>query len=542
MNRLSLSAFAAILSLINSTTSIAATDDAFVKEVAALPAEQQVQRVTAELKRLNPNFDGKETHKIEGGAVTELAFSTTGVADISPVKSLKWLRKLTITPPIANQKGAVADLLPLRDLQLTWLWCHNNPISDLSPLRGMPLAVLSCGGTQVNDLSPLSGMKLTVLSVNDTVVNDLSPLQGMPLTVLWCNNTRVNDLGPLRAAPLQDLKCDFVASRDAPILRCIKTLARINDMPTQTFWVRAGSASASGATSGLPQSPATSPAQTTIGTAKPGQSLVISAGIELVYIPPGEYLRGSAADEKAWAVATGHLGQGYVNREGKQPLKTTISQCFWIGRTEVTFGQWKQFNSATSYVTEAEKVGKKKENWRYPRPGFLPKSNHPVTCVTWNDAMAFCDWLNGQESKAGRLPSGYAIRLPTEAEWEYACRAGTQTRFWWGDSVEDGRGRVNWAGKDDGSDFISPVDHYGARGRNKFGLADMLGNVWELCMDGFDGREPHERLWKGNDSTHVKRGGAFNRPPACGRCAYRSPEDSAAVNSVGFRICCGPSQ
>ncbi|MBI5396191.1 MAG: hypothetical protein HZA91_12920 [Verrucomicrobia bacterium] len=191
----------------------------FLRTAASLPPEQQVTAVIAKLKELNPGFDGKEQHKIEGGAVTEFSISTIGVSDISPLRALKRLAKLTIVPSVANQDGAVTDLSALQGLPLRWLCCHNNPITDLSPLKGMPLTVLSCSGTQASNLSPL---------------------RGMPLATLWCNNTRVTDLSPLRDMPLQELRCDFVAARDAAILRDIKTLARINDIAAATFWFRVG--------------------------------------------------------------------------------------------------------------------------------------------------------------------------------------------------------------------------------------------------------------------------------------------------------------
>jgi len=104
------------------------------------------------------------------------------------------------------------------------------------------------------------------------------------------------------------------------------------------------------------------------GRARPGLAYVTAGGIELVYIPPGEYLRGSTAEEKAWAVARG-AGPSYAAREGPQPQKTRISQGFWLGRTEVTVAQWRSFNGATGYVTDAEKTGKKDENWHNPRKG-----------------------------------------------------------------------------------------------------------------------------------------------------------------------------
>jgi len=238
-------------------------DDAFVKAVGAMPPEQRVKAVIARLKELNPGFDGKETHKIEGGAVTTLSISTVGVMDISPVRALQWLRTLTIAPAMLNQKGSLADLSPLKGMQLTWLWCHNNPISDLSPLKDMPLSVLGISGTRVTDLSPLAGMKLQVLSVNDTVVTDLAPLEGMPLTTLWCHNTRVTDLSPLKTMPLRELKCDFVIERDAPILRGMKTLARINDQPADAFWMRIGP------TAGQPSSQGTGLRRDGVATSAP---------------------------------------------------------------------------------------------------------------------------------------------------------------------------------------------------------------------------------------------------------------------------------
>ncbi len=274
------------------------------------------------------------------------------------------------------------------------------------------------------------------------------------------------------------------------------------------------------------------------GRARPGLAYVTACGIELVYILPGEYLRGSAPEEKSWAIARG-IGPSYVRREGPQPQKTRIDQGFWLGRTEVTVAQWRQFSSATSYVTDAEKLGMKDENWHNPRKGFLLKNNHPATCISWKDAVAFCKWLNEMEQKSGRLPVGHTIRLPIEAEWEYACRAGTQTYFWWGNTIEEGRGRTNCAGKENGEGFFATVDRNPVRGRNKFGLADMLGNVWELCLDGFDGKTPHEDLWTGDAVTHVKRGGGYNSIPASTRCAYRAPEDMPARNFNGFRVCCG---
>ncbi|MBI5685109.1 MAG: SUMF1/EgtB/PvdO family nonheme iron enzyme [Verrucomicrobia bacterium] len=521
--------------------------DSFAKEVAALPLEQQVARVVAKLKELNPAFDGKETHKIENGAVTELALSTVGVADIAPLKALPRLQKLAMAPATVAQKGALSDLSPIKGLPLTWLYCQGNPIRDISPIRDMPLTVLSLGVTQVSDLSPLAGMQLAVLSINDTAVGDLSPLAGMPLTTLWCNNTKVTDLSPLRDMPLKELRCDYVAARDAAILRGIKLLATINDVAAAVFWQREGPAAASAATA--------------LARVQAGQPFATSIGVELVAIPPGEFMLGSTPEEREWAMNPRNGGSNnlLVQVEGAQPRKAAIQHGFWLGRTEVTVEQWRQFAKATNYETDGEKAGvsfaRKGENtwsshveganWKNPHFEIETRDDHPVCCISWNDAMAFCAWLDKMERSKGRLPAGCKIRLPTEAEWEYACRAGQQTKFWWGDSVEDGEDRLHWRWRwiRGTPESVATVDHYGPRGRNKFGLADMLGNVCEWCLDGFDSNGAHAKLWTGGESQHVVKGGSLvSLSAGLPRCAWRESRAASFSSAAhGFRVACGPA-
>jgi formylglycine-generating enzyme required for sulfatase activity len=286
-----------------------------------------------------------------------------------------------------------------------------------------------------------------------------------------------------------------------------------------------------------------------------GQSFFNSAGGEMVYIPPGEFMMGSTPEERAWASQpeNGGARPDRLRREGEQPRPTKIRQGFWMGRTEVTVRQWKQFVDETGYVTNAEKSGSamassgkvgqnatvKGASWR--QPGFPTADDSPASCMSWDDATAFCDWLNQRKVEAKSLPAGYRFRLPTEAEWEYACRGGRQgTKFWWGDSKEDGKGRLNWAGAEDGFEYVSPVDHYGERGRNGFGLADMLGNVNEWCLDSYDFKGAHEEFYAGNSRDRVARGGAYPQDPAANRCACRSfwAKDGCFINN-GFRVCCG---
>jgi formylglycine-generating enzyme required for sulfatase activity len=301
--------------------------------------------------------------------------------------------------------------------------------------------------------------------------------------------------------------------------------------------------------------------------------------LEVVFIPPGEFMMGSTPEERAWAVGSeGGTGRavGGDGREGYEgdPRKTRIKDGFWMGRTEVTVGQWRRFVEETSHVTDGEKGAAmawfdwetkkwqmaKGKGWRDPGYGFPVRDNHPVACVSWNDCRAFCQWLTKKERAAGRLPDGLEYRLPTEAEWEYACRGGrTSTVFWWGNDLKGGEGRLNIATDDplpgnkeilpsqkapwrDGFVMVSPVDHFGEKGRNGFGLADMLGNVWEICLDHFDPQGAHEEVhFVAKDPHPVCRGASFMARPGYARCAVRLGLRSPIYSDSrdGFRLCLG---
>ncbi|MBM3889744.1 MAG: leucine-rich repeat domain-containing protein, partial [Verrucomicrobia bacterium] len=269
----------------------------------------------AKLKELNPGFDGKETHVVardsvagiannpprSGGLLTELSFSSVAITNIVPVKALTGLKKLTLLPWTKGGKSALADL---------------------TPLAGLPLTFLACGNSQVSDLAPLRGMPLTILSVDNTPVSDLSPLAGMPLTILWCDKTKVADLSPIAGAPLVELRCD-VKPEHAPLLASIPTLRKINDLTPAALWMRMGIKAPVAAVYDRRNVPGTTtdgghrpPLQTTTTTpdqgtgpatfkpgtpAQPGLSYVTTIGMELCYIPSGEFLLGSTPEERAWA-------------------------------------------------------------------------------------------------------------------------------------------------------------------------------------------------------------------------------------------------
>lgn len=275
-----------------SKKTVTLSDPAFqqwMKDVASLPAEQQVEAVSKKLVELNRGFDGKVTDfegngtpKIVNGVVREFGFLTDKVTDISPVRAFAGLKGLRCGGSEGENSpgGNLADLSPLKGLQLINLYCVANfQINDISPLAGMPLTDLTLnwtgvrdlsslrsmpltrlliGGTQVADLKPLEGMDLKELDVSysravvdltplkkqslysialvGTSISDLSPLKGQPLHFLRCGKAPISDLSPIQEMPLTHLECDFRPERDAEIIRSIKTLEMMNKKPVAEFW------------------------------------------------------------------------------------------------------------------------------------------------------------------------------------------------------------------------------------------------------------------------------------------------------------------
>jgi serine/threonine protein kinase len=180
----------------------------WLKQVAALPGDKQLEAVIAKLKERNPEYDGTYSHGAVEGVESHLELRGK-VSDLSAVRALSGLQALTL------HRTGVSDLTPLKDMKLKYLNFGYTRVSDLKPLQGMPLSVLDCSHTDVSELSPLAGMKLTLL---------------------WCDHTKVTDLKVLGQMPVAELRCDFVAERDAEILRSIKTLKRINKKGQKQFW------------------------------------------------------------------------------------------------------------------------------------------------------------------------------------------------------------------------------------------------------------------------------------------------------------------
>jgi formylglycine-generating enzyme required for sulfatase activity len=199
-----------------------------------------------------------------------------------------------------------------------------------------------------------------------------------------------------------------------------------------------------------------------------------SLGIKFKRIEAGEFMMGSPVYE-------GERCDNEVQH------KVKISKPFYMGVYEVTRGQFRKFVNETGYKTDAEKEGKsfgykdgkydKYEGMSWRNSGFEQTDEHPVISVSWNDCKAFVDWLNDNRRQV-TLPAGYKFALPTEAQWEYACRAGTQTAYSFGN---DSTSLSGYAWYWDNSDKTThPV---GTKEPNGWGLYDIHGNVWEWCSD-----------------------------------------------------------
>jgi formylglycine-generating enzyme len=268
---------------------------------------------------------------------------------------------------------------------------------------------------------------------------------------------------------------------------------------------------------------------------------------EMVVIPAGRLVMGTAPGEEERE----GLAAEYHNRS--QPQRAVNVGRFSAGKFEVTRAQYRAFAEATSrgsdgcFIwagTDFEKDPAK--DWR--NPGFAQDDTHPVACVSWEDASAYVSWLS---QKTGRT-----YRLLTEAEWEYAARAGTTTARFWGDARHAScdyangadfttrtqvRGAIDWqiADCNDRHAHTAPVGTYHA---NAFGLHDMLGNVWEWTQDcwneNYTGAPTDGSAWvTGNCFLRVVRGGSWEDNPLGLRAAYRVGSPVVIrVHARGFRV------
>jgi sulfatase modifying factor 1 len=204
----------------------------------------------------------------------------------------------------------------------------------------------------------------------------------------------------------------------------------------------------------------------------------------------------------------------------KGRFEVTLTKGFWLGQTGVTQEQWKAVMKTTPWTgKESVKEG----------------ANYPATYVDWNDAVKFCDQLTASEEKAGRLPAGWRYALPTEAQREYATRAGTQTAFSYGND-EKKFAEFGWS-----EDTVGGERHphpVGLKKANPWGFFDLHGNVWESCRDSH-----RDRLSDGVDPFHndgsaikVNRGGSFRNFSWQSESGYRHTYgNTIRASDLGFR-------
>ena len=288
-----------------------------------------------------------------------------------------------------------------------------------------------------------------------------------------------------------------------------------------------------------------------------------SLGMTLTLVPAGEFQMGNgeSLDETIQlAHLTGWKAAKDEDFENEYPLhRVRIMRPYYLGVHEVTKGQFRKFVDATSYRTEAEKDGKgwgydgdvekqgPKFTWR--NWGVDQADESPVVNVSWNDAMAFCEWLSAKEGKQYRLPS--------EAEWEFACRAGTTTRYNHGDDPEQLTSVGNVAdatltGRWSRPDAVNSSDGYAFPCRvglfrpNAFGLYDMHGNVYEWCADWYE-KEYYATSPKDNPegpltgTRRIYRGSSSLSNPAHCRSAFRyGGPSSFCYCFMGFRVVLSP--
>jgi formylglycine-generating enzyme required for sulfatase activity len=201
---------------------------------------------------------------------------------------------------------------------------------------------------------------------------------------------------------------------------------------------------------------------------------------EMVVVPAGYFIMGSPAAEKSWAAGHGTTA-GSVADEAPQHEVSVPS--FAMGKYDVTRSEYAAFvretgHSAGDGCAHDSYTWRKRPELSWLNPGFEQTGRDPVVCVSWQDAKAYIAWLNGEASQSSSASGDGPYRLPSESEWEYATRAGTSTRFWWGDD-DAGTSDHAWY-KDNSGGRTHPV---GLKAATPFGLYDMVGNVWQWTAD-----------------------------------------------------------
>ena len=228
--------------------------------------------------------------------------------------------------------------------------------------------------------------------------------------------------------------------------------------------------------------------------------------LTLLPIPAGDFMMG-----------------GEVYKSEKPVHNVTFEKPFWMSKTEITFDQYDAYVKATGKnLPDDEKWG---------------RGTQPVINVSWNDTQGYLKWLSDNNEQ------GLQCRLPSEAEWEYAARAGSKTKYFWGDEIGKNKANCNGCGSQWDGEKTAPV---GSFPDNQWGLQEMHGNVWEWVEDSwhkdYTGAPDNGAVWeKDGDASRVLRGGSWYLAPGDLRSADRnSGSPGYRINSIGFRVVCSP--
>jgi formylglycine-generating enzyme required for sulfatase activity len=249
-------------------------------------------------------------------------------------------------------------------------------------------------------------------------------------------------------------------------------------------------------------------------------------GMKLAWSPPLEFTMGSPASE---------TGRG----DDENQVHVTLTNGFWMGQHEVTQGQWQRVMRSVPWKAMKAALS---SGLDYVKEGDA----YPAIGVSWQDAMMFCEKLTQQERRTGRLSAGWQYTLPTEAQWESACRAGTKTRYSFGDD-ESQLNDYAWWGILFGNANAKREEYahaVGVKKANPWGLCDMHGNVYEWCRDWYVKQLPGGTDPQGpsKGKGRVIRGGSWVDPSNFCRSADRSRgKPDYRSTDLGFRVVAVPT-
>jgi len=210
------------------------------------------------------------------------------------------------------------------------------------------------------------------------------------------------------------------------------------------------------------------------------------------------------------------FSMGSLNGKDEAPVHTvTFTEPFAVSLYEITFSEYDRFCKATSRSQ--------------PNDRGWGRGNRPVVNVSWEDAYAYTRWLSKE--------TGHTYRLPSEAEWEYAARGKSNTAYWWGAQMVNGKASCDGCGSLYDNDKTAPVGTFKPNG---FGLYDTAGNVWEWCSDSYhknyQGAPANGRSWSG-DNSRIFRGGSYRTPTDSLRSSYRNyGARNYSSDDLGFRV------